>query len=66
MIHLKDFALVSPDIQSGDVLQAVGDWVKSHQHIVDDHNNKYGLGQYHNKRHRGIEITDKVTLWGKE
>lgn len=48
---------------SGCNRQAVGDWIKSHQHIVDDHNNKYGLGQYHNKRHRGIEITNKVKLW---
>ncbi|BAZ71177.1 hypothetical protein NIES4106_59740 (plasmid) [Fischerella sp. NIES-4106] len=29
--------------------QLVGDWIKRHQLSVDDHNNKYGLGQYHNK-----------------
>jgi hypothetical protein len=50
---------------SGCNRQAIGHWVKSHQHIVDDHNNKYGLGQYHNNRHRGVEITDLVKLWGK-
>jgi len=48
---------------SGCNRQAIGDWVKSHQHIVNDHNNKYGLGQYHNKRHKGVEITDLVKFW---
>lgn len=48
---------------SGCNRQAVGDWVKIHQLTVDDHNNKYGLGQYHNKRHKGVEVTDKVKLW---
>jgi cell division protein FtsB len=51
---------------SGCNRQAVGDWVKTHQLTVDDHNNKYGLGQYHNKRHKGVEITDLVKLWEKE
>lgn len=51
---------------SGCNRQAVGDWIKNHQHVVDDHNNKYGLGQYHNKRHKGIEITDLIQLWEKE
>lgn len=50
---------------SGCNRQAVGDWIKSHQHIVDDHNNKYGLGQYHNKCHKEVEITDLVKLWEK-
>jgi hypothetical protein len=50
---------------SGCNRQAVGDWVKTHQLTVDDHNNKYALGQYHNKRHKGIEITDLVKLWEK-
>jgi hypothetical protein len=45
---------------SGCNRQAVGDWIKNHQHVVDDHNNKYGLGQYHNKRHKGVEITDLI------
>ncbi|MGH7999410.1 MAG: protelomerase family protein [Brasilonema sp.] len=43
--------------------QNIGDWVKTHQTTVDDHNNKYGLGQYHNKRHKKVEITNKVRLW---
>jgi hypothetical protein len=51
---------------SGCNRQAVGDWVKTHQLTVDDHNNKYGLGQYHNKRHKGVEITDLVKLWEKD
>jgi regulator of replication initiation timing len=51
---------------SGCNRQAIGDWVKTHQLTVDDHNNKYGLGQYHNKRHKGVEITDLVKLWGKD
>ncbi len=48
---------------SGCNRQAIGNWVKNHHHIVDDHNNKYGLGQYHNKRHKGVEITDLVKFW---
>jgi len=51
---------------SGCNRQAIGNWVKNHHHIVDDHNNKYGLGQYHNKRHKGVEITDLVKLWEKD
>lgn len=27
----------------------VGDWMKEHQTAIDDHNQKYGLGLYHNK-----------------
>ncbi len=34
---------------SGSNGQVVGDWIKRHQTLVDDHNNKYQLGQYHNK-----------------
>ncbi len=34
---------------SGSNGQVVGDWIKRHQTLVDDHNNKYSLGQYHNK-----------------
>jgi hypothetical protein len=48
---------------SGCNRQAIGDWVKSHQLTVDDHNKKYRLGQYHNKRHKGIELTDLVKIW---
>lgn len=51
---------------SGCNRQAIGSWVKTHQLTVDDHNNKYGLGQYHNKRHKGVEITDLVKLWEKD
>lgn len=48
---------------SGCNRQNIADWVKTHQLTVDDHNNKYELGQYHNKRHKGIEITNLVRLW---
>jgi hypothetical protein len=48
---------------SGCNRQAIGNWVKTHQTTVDDHNNKYGLGQYHNKRHKGVKITDLIKLW---
>ena len=51
---------------SGCNRQAIGSWVKTHQLTVDDHNNKYGLGQYHNKRHKGVEVTDLVKLWDKD
>jgi cell division protein FtsB len=51
---------------SGCNRQAIGSWVKTHQLTVDDHNNKYGLGQYHNKRHKGVELTDLVKLWDKD
>jgi Telomere resolvase len=27
----------------------VGDWMQRHHGAISDHNNKYGLGQYHNK-----------------
>ncbi|OKH35825.1 hypothetical protein NIES2101_37440 [Calothrix sp. HK-06] len=27
----------------------VGDWMKQHETAINDHNQKYGLGQYHNK-----------------
>ena len=48
---------------SGCNRQAIGSWVKTHQLTVDDHNKKYRLGQYHNKRHKGIELTDLVKIW---
>jgi uncharacterized coiled-coil protein SlyX len=54
---------VTLSLVSGCNRQAVGDWVKTHQLTVDDHNNKYGLGQYHNKRHKGVEIRDLIKLW---
>jgi hypothetical protein len=41
---------------SGCNRQAIGSWVKTHQLTVDDHNNKYGLGQYHNKRHKELSL----------
>jgi hypothetical protein len=37
---------------------AVSAWIKNHQTSVDDHNNKYGLGQYHNKRHSGKDLAE--------
>ncbi|MGI8501143.1 MAG: protelomerase family protein [Hassallia sp.] len=36
---------------------AVSAWIKNHQTSVNDHNNKYGLGQYHNNLHRGEDLT---------
>ncbi|MBP5974486.1 hypothetical protein HW132_17565 [Brasilonema sp. CT11] len=44
----------------------IADWIKTHELTVNDHNNKYGLGQYHNKRHKRIEITDLIGLWEKD
>lgn len=44
---------------------ATGAWVEVHEITVKDHNSKYGLGQYHNKRHKGVEITDFIGLWEK-
>lgn len=38
----------------------VKDWMERHQISIFDHNQKYGLGQYHNKRHKGVEIGDVV------
>jgi regulator of replication initiation timing len=32
--------------------QLVADWMGRHRLAIDDHNSKYGLGQYHNKRHK--------------
>jgi len=40
--------------------QLVSDWIKRHQMAVDDHNNKHGLSQYHNKRH-GKPITEVIS-----
>lgn len=39
---------------------AVSAWIKNHQVSVDDHNNKYGLGQYHNNLHRGKDLTELI------
>ena len=38
----------------------VKDWMERHQISVFDHNQKYGLGQYHNKRHKGVEVGDVI------
>lgn len=40
----------------------VSEWIEQHKQAVEDHNNKYQLGQYHNKRHKGKSITDVVKL----
>lgn len=32
--------------------QLVADWMERHRGAINDHNNKHGLGQYHNKRHK--------------
>jgi hypothetical protein len=39
---------------------AVTDWMKRHSVAIDDHNSKYGLGQYHNKG-KG-DITKVITI----
>jgi Telomere resolvase len=40
--------------------KVVENWLKIHGGEVTDHNEAYGLGQYHNKRHKGKSITDVV------
>lgn len=39
---------------------AVSAWIKNHQTSVNDHNNKYGLGQYHNNLHRGKDLAELI------
>lgn len=41
--------------------QVIADWINRHQTLVSDHNNKYSLGQYHNKRHKGKLISDVIS-----
>lgn len=41
---------------------AVSAWIKNHQVSVDDHNAKYGLGQYYNKRHAGKDLIELVAV----
>ena len=38
----------------------VKDWMDRHHQSIDDHNLKYELGQYHNKKHRNINVVDVV------
>ena len=38
----------------------VKDWMERHHQSVDDHNLKYGLGQYHNKKHRNVNVADVI------
>jgi hypothetical protein len=40
---------------------AVGAWLEQYQTMVDDHNNKYGLGKFHNKGK--TPITEKINIW---
>lgn len=37
-------------------------WVEAHKLLVDDHNTKHGLGQFHNQRHgkNGVKIWDVI------
>jgi len=39
----------------------VKEWMSEHQISIDDHNNKYGLGLYHNKCHKQQVINDVVS-----
>jgi len=39
----------------------VKDWMERHQISIDDHNQKYGLGQYHNKRHKNTNVSDVIS-----
>lgn len=41
--------------------QIVTDWILQHRLALEDHNNKYGLGQYHNKRHK--QAITEVISW---
>ena len=38
----------------------VKDWMERHQISINDHNHKYGLGQYHNKRHKNVKVGDVI------
>lgn len=41
--------------------QLVSDWMQQHKLAIDDANSKYGLGQYHNKRHK--QAITEVIFW---
>ncbi|BAY67228.1 hypothetical protein NIES22_73910 (plasmid) [Calothrix brevissima NIES-22] len=41
--------------------QVIAKWLEAHNDEVTSHNEAYGLGQYHNKRHKGKSITDVVS-----
>jgi hypothetical protein len=45
--------------------QAVADWMVHHAESISTHNNKHGLGQYHNKRHKQA-ITDLIKMEPEE
>jgi hypothetical protein len=45
--------------------QAVADWMVRHTVSINDHNNKHGLSQYHNKRHKQA-ITDLIRMESEE
>lgn len=40
--------------------QVIAKWLEAHKDELTSHNEAYGLGQYHNKRHKGKSITDVV------
>lgn len=46
---------------SGSNGQLISDWIGRHKLLVEDHNNKYGLGMYHNKRHK--QQISEVVSW---
>ena len=48
---------------SGCNYQVVKRWLENYQMAVDDHNNKYGLGTHHNRKHVGEEIRETIELW---
>ena len=50
-------------VLSGCNPQLVNEWIANHQTSVDDSNAKYDIGQYHNKRHKNMQITDVIKLW---
>ncbi|MBD2207817.1 hypothetical protein H6G33_36570 [Calothrix sp. FACHB-1219] len=41
--------------------QVIAKWLEAHNDEVTSHNEAYGLGQYHNKRHKGKSITDVIS-----
>jgi len=47
---------------SGSRYKVVSEFVKEHRVMIDDHNQKYGLGKLHNQRHgrRGVKIRDVI------
>ena len=74
MVNYNDYQAVSNEQRwfigtrslidmSGCNYQVVKRWLENYQMAVDDHNNKYGLGTHHNRKHVGEEIRETIELW---